>query len=41
MALEHLKLDHLTLDRPGDALHGLDGGVWVRGLNRLVEEEER
>lgn len=36
MALEHLKLDQLTLVCPGDALHELEGGVQVRGLSRLV-----
>jgi hypothetical protein len=38
MALEHLKLEQLTLVCPGDASHELDGGVRVRGLNRLVKE---
>ena len=36
MAMEHLKLDQLTLVCPGDAAHELDGGVRVRGLNRMV-----
>lgn len=38
LALEHLKLDQLTLVCPGDASHELDGGVRVRGLSRLVKE---
>ena len=38
MALEHLKLDQLTLVCPGDAAYELDGGARVRGLSRLVSE---
>ncbi|HRI13358.1 MAG TPA: ATP-binding protein [Verrucomicrobiota bacterium] len=38
MAMEHLRLDQLTLVCPGDSSHELDGGVRVRGLNRLVRE---
>ena len=38
MALEHLKLDQLTLVCPGNAAHELAGGVRVRGLSRLVSE---
>ena len=40
MALEHLKLDQLTLVCPGDATHELSGKVRVRGLSRLVSERE-
>jgi predicted AAA+ superfamily ATPase len=36
MALEQLKLDQLTLICPGDASHEFEGGVRVRGLNRLI-----
>ena len=38
MALEHLKLDQLTLVCPGDAAHEPDDKVRVRGLSRLVSE---
>ena len=40
MALEHLKLDQLTLVCPGDAAHELDQKVRVRGLSRMVREGE-
>ncbi|HMO66514.1 MAG TPA: DUF4143 domain-containing protein, partial [Verrucomicrobiota bacterium] len=40
LALEHLKLDRLTLVCPGDAAHESDRGVRVRGLNRLVAAGE-
>jgi predicted AAA+ superfamily ATPase len=36
MALEHLKLDQLTLVCPGDAAHELDAKVRVCGLSRLA-----
>ena len=38
MALEHLKLDQLTLVCPGDAAYELDGRARVCGLSRLVSE---
>lgn len=38
LALEHLKLDQLTLVCPGDAAYELEGGVRVRGLSHLIEE---
>jgi len=38
MALEHLKLDQLTLVCPGDAAHELGGKVRVRGLSRMILE---
>ena len=40
MALEHLKLDQLTLVCPGNATHELADKVRVRGLSRLVSEEK-
>lgn len=40
MALEHLKLDQLTLVCPGVAAYELEGGVRVRGLNRLIKDGE-
>jgi uncharacterized protein len=38
MALEHLKLDQLTLVCPGDATHELEKKVLVRGLNGVVRD---
>ena len=38
MALQHLKLDELTLVCPGDAAHELADNIRVRGLNRLVSD---
>ena len=38
MAMEHLKLDQLTLVCPGAATHELADGVRVRGLSRLISE---
>ena len=38
MALEHLKLNQLTLVCPGDAAHELEKNVQVRGLNRIIAE---
>jgi predicted AAA+ superfamily ATPase len=38
MALEHLKLEQLTLVCPGEAAHELESNVQVRGLSRLVAE---
>jgi len=40
MALEHLKLDQLTLVCPGNAAHELDDEVQVRGLSRIIAEGE-
>jgi uncharacterized protein len=38
MALEHLKLDQLTLVCPGNAAHELESKVQVRGLSRIIAE---
>ena len=38
MALEHLKLDQLTLVCPGEAEHELADNLRVRGLSRLISE---
>lgn len=38
MALEHLKLDQLTLVCPGNAAHELENKVQVRGLSRIITE---
>jgi len=38
MALDHLKLDNLTLVCPGDATHELADKVRVRGLSWLISE---
>ena len=38
MALEHLKLDQLTLVCPGEAAHELREKVRVRGLSRVLSE---
>lgn len=38
MAMEHLKLDQLTLVCPGTATHELADGVRVRGLSRMISE---
>jgi predicted AAA+ superfamily ATPase len=36
LALEHLRLDQLTLVIPGDAEYALAEGIGVRGLNRVL-----
>jgi hypothetical protein len=39
-ALQHLKLDSLTLVCPGNASYPLDDKIHVRGLGHLIQTQE-